>query len=295
MSKVRVSEVSMTENRGPDLEAIHAVELDMLKAVADLCEKHQIRYAIYCGTLLGAVRHGGFIPWDDDVDLAMPLKDYRRFQAVAEKELPSRFVCSHLDNRKNHYCLWTRITAEGTTAMRAEEARVPDLHWGLFLDIYPLIGAFRTDRGVRLQSWMLLTAQRFRRVVYYRACNDGGAVKRFLYHVPFPARRALSNALLKLAIRDPDKCERVGTVDAMPFEGKFLREDWREMTTLQFEDAVFRAPAQYDKFLRIMYGDYMQLPPEGWRHDHVYDDKTGVRIMDPHRDYREYQLEILGK
>ena len=283
----------MVESKRVDLNGVHTAELDMLKAVAELCEKHHIRYTLYCGTLLGAVRHGGFIPWDDDVDLAMPLKDYRRFQAVAY-ELPSRFVCSHLDNRENHYCLWTRITAEGTTAMSPEEARISGLHWGLFLDIYPFIGAFKTAFGIKLQSALLHTAQRFRRVVYYRACDDRGMVKEFLYHIPASLRRALSNALLKIAVRDPEQCERIGTIDAMPFDGKFLRDDWLHMTKLKFEDSEFRAPEKYDKILRVMYGDYMQLPPVECRQGHVLNDGRGARIMDPHRDFREYQREILG-
>ncbi len=284
----------MTESSSIDFDAVHAVELDMLKAVADLCEKYNIRYTLYCGTLLGAVRHGGFIPWDDDVDLAMPLKDYRRFQAVA-RELPDRFICSHLDNRNNHYCLWTRVTAEGTTAMSAEEARIPDMHWGLFLDIYPFIGAFRTTWGIRLQSTLLLFAQRFRRVVYYRACNDGGAVKSFLYHVPFFIRKAISDALLKMSMRDPEKCERIGTIDAAPFDGKFLQKDWQEMTTHRFEDREFRIPVQYDKILRRIYGDYMQLPPVECRQGHAFVREQGKRIIDPYKDYRDYQREILGQ
>lgn len=69
-----------------DMEAVHAVELDMLKAVADLCERKGIRYWLYCGTLLGAVRHGGFIPWDDDIDIGMMREEYEKFRVAVKKD-----------------------------------------------------------------------------------------------------------------------------------------------------------------------------------------------------------------
>ena len=77
------------DSKRTDLSDIHAVQLEMMKTLAAVFEKNGLRYALYCGTLLGAIRHRGFIPWDDDVDLVMPLEDYRRFLRLAvrtEKE-----------------------------------------------------------------------------------------------------------------------------------------------------------------------------------------------------------------
>ncbi len=275
------------------MQAVHAVELDMLKEVAALCDKYAIRYSIYCGTLLGAVRHGGFIPWDDDVDLAMPLKDYRRFQKHAD-ELPERLICSHAGNNRDFLFLWTKVSAEGTTSMTESEALVAGLPWGLSLDIYPFIGAAGSAFGVRLQRLLLEAARRIRCTAYYRARKDGGAAKQILYRIPPSVRRGISSLLMKLAIRDPDRCERIGTIDAVPFEGKFARKDWEEMIRLKFEDTEFCAPASYDRILRTIYGDYMQLPPEEKRHGHVEGYVSVSRILDPYRDYREYQKEILG-
>ena len=79
-----------TNNDGKktDLSAVHKAQLEMLKAVAAVLEEHKLRYCLYCGTLLGAIRHKGFIPWDDDIDLVMPLKDYRKFLRIASRVLP---------------------------------------------------------------------------------------------------------------------------------------------------------------------------------------------------------------
>lgn len=272
-----------------NMQAVHAVELEMLKAVAELCDKHGIRYSIYCGTLLGAVRHGGFIPWDDDVDLAVPLKDYRRFLKAAD-ELPEIYECSHLGNTHDFFLLWTKISRKGTTAMpvAASGLKIP---WGIYLDIYPMIGAAETDLGLKIQRWLLQTARRLRSAEQYRVLGEPGFGKKILCCIPFPLRKLLSDVMLAMACRDPEKSSRVGTLDAVEFAGKFARTDWTEMTTLRFEDGVFSAPVQYDRILRTMYGDYTKLPPEDQQVPHI--DKNGRIIIDPERDYRLYQKEIL--
>ena len=283
--------VKGSENRAVDMDAVHAVELEMLKAIADLCEKYDIRYTLYCGTLLGAVRHGGFIPWDDDIDIAMPLKDYRRFQKAAG-ELPPRFVCTHLGNNPNCFMLWTKVSAEGTTGMDPWYAAV-DLPWGLSVDIYPFIGAAPTEKGIKRQNRLMRTARRLRSVPIYRAHHARGAFLKLICAVPFPVRRLVSDLLLRIAMKDPEKCERIGTIDMYPFDGKYALEEWREMTTLRFEDREFRAPVHYDRLLRRIYGDYMQLPPVEQRHGHV--NGSAGFIIDPYRDYREYRREMTEK
>lgn len=272
-----------------DLTEIHKIELAMLKAVTDLCDRYSLRYSIYCGTLLGAVRHKGFIPWDDDIDLAMPLADYRKFMEHAE-ELPSPFTVVHRDNTRNYGALWLKVLANGTTFMNINFAEV-DTHHGLFLDIYPMIGTPKLRFLRKMQSALLFLASKLQVAVYYPFLEKPGCIRLILAHIPFGIRKVIIDFILWLCLIDPGHSEYIGTIDAAPFEGKYKREDWKEMIKLPFEDAYYTAPARYDKILRRMYWDYMKLPPEDKQTGHVKENM----IVDMHRDYRLYRKELLGK
>jgi lipopolysaccharide cholinephosphotransferase len=272
-----------------DLTEIHTIELEMLKAVAALCDRYSLRYSIYCGTLLGAVRHKGFIPWDDDIDLAMPLEDYRWFLEHAD-ELPPGISCIHCGNTRDFTRFWAKVAADGTTFMPVELAGM-DIHWGISLDIYPMIGTPDTLWGRKIHKGLLLAACKLQLAPKYRVTQAPGFIKTVIAHLPLFVRRLAIRALLPFCLLEPDKAVRVGTIDAEPFEGKYNWADWQEMIRLPFEDASFWAPARYDGILRRMYGNYMQLPPEEARTAHI----KGDVIIDPHRDYRLYRKELLGK
>ena len=272
-----------------ELEDLHAAELDILKAFAALCDRHGLTYTLYCGTLLGAIRHQGFIPWDDDVDVAMPLKDYRRFRSVAN-ELPPPYVMLDWGNCSYYRLPWMRIYADGTTHMDLWEAGV-DMHHGIWLDIYPFIGAAETKVGQTLQDLLIVLSRGLHGGDYHRAFRkDPRWSFRLLARIPRWIRLPAGNLCYRLAIRDPEKSRTIGTIDEAPFSGKYEKSDWEQMTTAVFEGTAFPIPVEYDKVLRTMYGDYMTLPPENQRHGHG----TAHRIIDAHRDYREYQKELSG-
>ena len=273
------------------LQEVHAVELDMLKAVDDLCRKHNITYTLYCGTLLGAIRHGGFIPWDDDIDLAMPLEDYKRFLKVAH-ELPAPYVIQDRYNTKAYFYVWSRVYADGTAYIKKGMKQPGDLHMGIWMDIYPFCGAARTKRRESFQWFLIECATASRTAEFYRATGDATRFRqKLMMHVPYWIRRTAGNLCLRIAMRDPEKCEKKGTLDVARFEGKYKRDDWKQLTTARFEDREYPIPVDYDGMLRIIYGDYMTPPPEDKRIMH----RDADWILDVHKDYREYLREWNGK
>ena len=273
-----------------EIKRLQEIETEMLKAITDFCDSNGLTYYLYCGTLLGAVRHKGFIPWDDDIDIAMPLKDYRKFLKLSNK-LPEPYVLQYPGSDRGYYQNWARVFADGTTFMdqifvgkgRTEFC----MHQGFFMDIYPMIGAAKSEKGQKIQRGLLRIARGLRWTEYVKV--SGVEVKKrhkVAAAIPYAVRKSISLLCIRAVMLDPDKSNMIGTIDDAPFKGKYQYDDWKALKKAPFGKWEFWIPRRYDKVLTIMYGDYMKLPPEEQRTGHA---NGKMRIIDADRDYREYQ------
>ncbi|MCR4908590.1 MAG: LicD family protein [Lachnospiraceae bacterium] len=260
------------------IQEIQTVSLEILKRVADLCEELQLRYYLVFGTLIGAIRHHGYIPWDDDVDIMMPRPDHDKLmEHLSEHPLPGLTVFNRRTCRDYPYML-TRISDDGYILEMENEESVG---MGIFIDVYPFDGLGNTREeavpfGLKGDYLSSLCYQATRK---HFAMETTTSVFRKIIKFPvFLISRMIGkdffqNRLELLAgTRDYETSEYVGCVTWLTWGEKemFLRKWFDESILVPFEKYEFRVPKCYDEVLRHEYGDYMQLPPEKDRIGHHY-------------------------
>lgn len=261
------------------LTKIQEIELDMYRRVADICRRHGLRYFALGGTLLGAVRHKGFIPWDDDIDIAIPRPDYDLFVKYAKEELPSHLVPkTYLDEKGDSHPMFiciiknTRTRIELNHAAKTEETCV-------WLDVFPL-DAMPTNSFLRtVHKYRLLYERMKIQLSMYEENVHQHREGRPFYEKAIMRFREATNFGA-----DWDTYELMCHIERTLRKYDFEREDYfvnmfgaykfREMfpkawfgdgVELPFEDTTIVCPVEYDKVLTQMYGEYMRLPPEGQR------------------------------
>lgn len=264
----------MTELNNKEMQA---VELEILKVLSGICEEQGLDYFLMYGTLLGAVRHKGFIPWDDDLDIMMKRADYDKLIAYLmehEEELMPYKLFSPYNNPEYPFMLARFCDTRYKYVANNEK----DCGMGLFVDIYPLDGAGKNWKEVKLKgnyyrylSSMCFLASRERFFVDHEEYSSKKSIKQTLIKAPlFVIAKTLGykhyfKKLEKLVGRHPyDKCDFVGpTTWQSDYKRDVMKKEWVDETVfIDFEDGRFRVPKEYGKVLKHKYGDYMKLPPK---------------------------------
>ena len=250
------------------LSEIKEVELEMLHNVDSFCRKRGIRYSLAYGTLLGAVRHHGFIPWDDDIDIMLPRDDYERFLREYPRDPDCRYTvdCSYCTPRSTR--CFAKIT-DPRTILYEKSGNPPT---GIFMDVFPIDGMCGSDRW---QNFCYLTAHFFATLIGYKYAWDK-VTRRYLV-CKYPLR------LLSLALPDGLLHRLASGIPRSWFafrRSKFagcwwVRYGWRrerlpiavfeEIDDLGFEHLTVRGLVRRHDYLANLYGDYMKLPPESER------------------------------
>ena len=254
------------------LRQLQLYELNLLKTFADICEKNNLRYYMIGGTMLGAVRHRGFIPWDDDIDIGMPREDYIRFLEIAQKSLPHQYKILNYKKDKDYLRYFSRLV--DTRVNIYNDSNTDTLIENAWMDIFPLDGTSNIGFVRNLQFLMLCV----NRVMYHFSCFEQmvnlmrpGRPKYQQLIIKFGmkfkvGRRRDSKAILdkidrKLQRYSFDKSDYVMNFFGAYVKKEVLPREWfGEAKKYQFEDAMLNGPAEYDIYLRQFYGEY-QIPP----------------------------------
>lgn len=254
---------------------IQLVILDIFKSVANIIEKYNLRYFAIGGTCLGAVRHQGFIPWDDDMDIAMPNKDYQRFIEIAPDVLPNnlKLVLPGHDAHYNNLSL--RVQNIDTTFIEDHVIGLEDRYMGVWLDIMPLYGvpSKYSEQCSYAKKIAFYRKLNHKRKMPFKTCNTLKSKGMFLLSLPLNVFLDNNYWLRKweklVSKYDFDKSEYTGYVWWDQLNKLIFPIEWFEnYVYLKFEDTYIRCPKKYDKFLTQMFGDYMQLPPANERYTH---------------------------
>lgn len=247
------------------LRRLQLTELEILKTVHAFCVQHDVRYSLYAGTLLGAVRHRGFIPWDDDIDICMSRSEYDRFIRLWQDNPVEGYTLQNKDNSPAFMSSFTKIRKDHTTFLEHEED-AGRFHTGIFIDIFPL------DRIP--SAWLPKKLFHLRCMLYqlmvreYVPKGSGMAIrlgsKLLLALVPVGKRAAAARRILrKLTAYNGCSDRSIAGIETMhSVKAEYPATMFDSYTALPFEDGVYSVFAQWDENLRVKFGDYTQLPPE---------------------------------
>lgn len=246
------------------------ISLNILLAIADFCDKHDLRYYLAYGTLIGAVRHKGFIPWDDDIDINMPREDYNKFLLLFNEEMKGSpfYAVNPYEKRSRHpfvKVINTRTIKKepGFIYQRGEEL-------GIDVDIWPLDGMPEND--CEYEKWHAELSKIYKRhlnkVYDVRAKTSitekiKCLVKKVLNGAIFVTKENLLKKAEMLHEKYPyDKSKYVGTMESLwnSKGNRVKKENFDEFVDMEFEGYLFKGPKGYHDILTSIYGNYMKLP-----------------------------------
>jgi len=265
----------MTKKRLLNLQECKDIQLEILAEIDAFCRKNDIRYSLCGGTLIGAIRHKGFIPWDDDIDLLMPRPDYEIFRKTFHSE--STYV-DDLALRNDCIETFLKVCKKGTVMVDKNFGRVL---WGVNVDVFPIDGGPEKEIDSYYRQVDATREKLMKICPFYRTVSG---FRRFPLFLKYCLKRVVyfypgTFASLKRKITDIQKSidyeasSVVGVYYWVEKERTFLPKPvYEELTFVPFEGKEYPATAHYDFYLRQMYGDYMQLPPVEKRvTHHAYD------------------------
>lgn len=273
------------------IQQVWATEQEILDVIHKVCTENGLRYSLAYGTLIGAVRHKGFIPWDDDIDIMMPREDYEKLLAIWDQAAPKGYILQNVRTDPDFTQSFTKIRKDHTTFLQFEFEREKQYHKGIFVDIFPgdRVAPSKLERKLQYIACAV-------NLLYNRGHASGsegivGAVEKFLLKAPkekYSKRREAAEkwirrwngntSALYVFPSTIECCRRYYPADL-----------FENMRTIEFCGKTYQCVSDPDAILRIDYGDYMQLPPEEervWKHHPI--------VIDFEQNYEELSQDNRG-
>ena len=245
------------------ISKVKKIELEMLLEFDSICKKNNLSYFLFAGTLLGAVRHKGFIPWDDDIDVCMPRNDYQTFMRIGQKELSSKLFLQNHNTDKGYTLPFAKIRNVDTTFIEYNAQR-KHFNQGVFIDIFPMDG-YPSDQKRRKKYTF---KQRMLKNVCYRSYL-GNSLFSKLKSIPiyivtgFKSAKRYINKYEKFVSKlEYGKTDLIMIFDGIACDKAYSYSSFNDKCKIEFEGYKLVSPKDYDRYLKEEFGDYMKLPPK---------------------------------
>lgn len=252
MMKPHIDNIQLREKYNPDGSPLRNIQLrmlDILQCVDEICRHHHIRYWLSSGSLLGAVRHQGFIPWDDDLDIEMMREDYLHLMKVLPKELPNQYILQTDQTDKSYIYLYGKVRDRHSRIREKSIINQTFQYQGIFIDLFAVEPSFKP-------------LAKFAAILYNRLCFNLAQKGGFRHTIAMYNRAVLKGCIFPI-FRLISKCAPQHTLHHT-FGVNFLKarhtKDIFPLQRIAFEGIMCNAPANPDAYLREIYGNYMQIP-----------------------------------
>ena len=253
------------------LKHLQEVQLMMLKDFIKICEDNNLLYSVIGGTLLGAVRHNGFIPWDDDIDVIMFRKDFEKLNEIMEKNPNDKYNFINVLNEETYHYTWGRFTLKDTVLAEWWADQV-DYTPNIFIDIFIMDNI--PDNKIKrfFHRWSSFTLNQLVNYSLIKFQNES-KIKEIIQQSAYYILKIIPISPMTLKKRcvktyrkyEDIECDEVCDFPSLMFMPIYDKQDFLNPKKLKFEDIQVNVPNNYDKILTRLYGDYMELPPEDKR------------------------------
>ena len=269
-----------------ELRKLQLTELEILLEIDRICKKNKIHYSLTGGTLLGAVRHGGFIPWDDDADISMLRSEYKKFQKACKTDLDqSKFYFQDIESTDGYRWGYGKVRRKNSIFLRENQEHMP-YEQGIFVDVFPRDGIPDGKISRNVHVFLCFTVRK----MMWSAIGKDNAENRFqrwiyslLYKLSKNNMSKIYGQLERFSNRRKTKYVRALTFP-LPNHLRGYERDWyKKYTKIKFEGYEFQVEASYKKWLTQEFGDYMKLPPPEKRKNHpvtqiAFPDQIGEKL-----------------